>query len=256
VPEFAHLPQVLGEDKKKLSKRHGAASVMEYQAAGYLPEALFNFLALLGWNPGDDREQMTREEIIEAFSIEDISKKSSVFDMAKLEWLNGQYLHEKSAEELYDDVVEQFVEQGYLTHDEAEAQRGRILTIIDLLKERCRLVSDFGDMAAYFFRAPVGYDEKGMKKHFKGDVADRLEAIIDAFDAIPADTFTEQATEDALRELVEKLEVGAGKLIHPTRLAVTGVTYGPGLFELLEVVGKDEVMKRLRTALKYVHENV
>ena len=254
IPRFAHLPQVLGQDKKKLSKRHGAASVMEYRRMGFLPESVVNFLALLGWNPGDDREKMGVDELIDAFSIENISKKSSVFDMQKLEWLNGRYLHELEPEDILDLVMPLFIEAGYVTVDDSGAKRPYLAGVVSLLRERCRLLPEFVEQSGYFFADPESYSEKGVKKHFKNEeVADRLDTLADRYAAL--DDFTVDATEHVTRELCEELGTGAGKLIHPTRLAVTGVTFGPGLFEILALIGKERTVGRMKRAAAYIRES-
>jgi glutamyl-tRNA synthetase len=251
IPRFAHLPQVLGEDKKKLSKRHGAASVMEYKKLGFYPEAVVNFLAFLGWNPGDEREKMEIGELIESFTIPNISKKSSVFDMKKLEWLNGQFLRERPSEEIFVDVGPLYVNSGFVSEDGLTADRGYIMNVIDLLKVRCRLITDFEAQGGYFFHDPESYDEKGVRKVFmKEGAVECLENLSDAFDAIA--NFGEQEIEDAIRGLAEKMEVGGGKLIHPTRLAVSGMTGGPGLFEMLALIGKERVVQRMRRAVEYI----
>ena len=252
VPRFAHLPQVLGEDKRKLSKRHGAASVMEYRRLGFLPAAVVNFLALLGWNPDDDREKMTLDDLVAAFTIEGINKKSGVFDHQKLEWLNGQYLNDLSPDDLLPDVARILVERGLISADDAESRHDYLIRYIELMKERCRLITDFPDNAPYFFIDPDSYDAKGAKKHFKPDAADRLDLLADKFSSAPV--FTEEHLEAIVRSSAEELEVGAGKLIHPTRLAVSGVTFGPGLFELLETLGRKIVLHRMRRAATHVRE--
>ena len=255
IPRFCHLPQVLGEDKKKLSKRHGAASVVEYRRMGYLPDAVVNFLALLGWNPGDDREKMSREELIEAFSIDGLSKKSGVFDLKKLEWLNGQYVHDMDPEAVLDIIGPQMVDAGYVTTEELVSRRGFLLAVIVQLRERVRLLPEFVEKSAWYFRAPDQYDEKGVKKQFaKPGAEEILEQLADRFSTL--DDFTEAAAEDATRQMCEELEVGAGKLIHPTRLAVSGETGGPSLFAMLELIGRDEVVRRMRRAAAYIRENM
>ncbi|MFC1692194.1 glutamate--tRNA ligase [Candidatus Latescibacterota bacterium] len=251
IPRFAHLPQVLGPDKRKLSKRHGAASVMEYKNMGFLSASVVNFITLLGWNPGDDREKMSLEELVEAFSIEGISKKSSVFDNVKLEWLNGQYLNNLSPEELLESVGHLFIKSGFITQRCLTEKRDHIIKIIGLLKERCRLLKDFVKQGVYFFGEPNSYEEKGVKKHFRDETAaDRLEILADRFEAL--DIYTETTTENALRSLAEELNINCAKLIHSTRLAVTGVTHGPGLFELLTVLGKQMVVERMHRAAEYI----
>lgn len=253
IPTFAHLPQVLGADMKKLSKRHGAASVMEYRRMGYFPQAVVNFLALLGWNPGDDREKMDVDELINAFSIENISKKSGVFDLQKLEWLNGQYLNDLPPEDILSVAAPLFVEHGYVTEDEVDSRREYLLSIIEQLKERCRLITELPEMAGYFFIDPDTYEEKGVKKHFKTiEVAQRLEELADRFEAL--DTFTLESAEAAVRSYAGEKEIGAGKLIHPTRLSVSGVTYGPGLFDILVLLGRERTVARMRAGAAFIRQ--
>ncbi|MBN1295036.1 MAG: glutamate--tRNA ligase [Candidatus Latescibacteria bacterium] len=254
IPRFCHLPQVLGQDKHKLSKRHGAASVLEYEKMGFLPGAVVNFLALLGWAPGDDREKMTLDELIEAFSLDGLAKKSGVFDLQKLEWLNGQYLNDMPPEELLPLVSALFVEQGFIQKDEVDSRRDFLLGVIIQLKERCRLIPEFAEKGAFFFRAPESYDEKGERKYFNDiEVADRLEALADSFESL--EIFDEASTEAATRQVVVNYNIGVGKLIHPTRLAVTGMTTGPGLFELVTLIGKKPVVDRMRRAAEYIRKN-
>ena len=251
IPRFAHLPQVLGQDKKKLSKRHGAASVLEYRQMGFLPRAMVNFLALLGWAPGDDREKMTVEELIGAFSIEGLSKKSGVFDMQKLEWLNGQYLIDMPAAELLDTVGRLFAERGFIGVHEIEGRRGFLIEVITQLKPRCRLIPEFAERGPFYFRDPGSYEEKGVKKYFSNeDAAVRLEMLADAYEELSV--FDEPSTEEATRVTAEKIGINGATLIHLTRLAVTGLTYGPGLFEILALIGKETTVRRMRRAALYI----
>jgi len=209
-----------------------------------------NFIALLGWNPGDDREKMSREELIGAFSIEQVSKKSGVFDMQKLEWLNGRYLHEMSHDAIFDRVAPMFVGAGYVREEELGDKRDMLIGIVRLLRERCRLLPEFVERSGYFFHDPESYEEKGEKKHFKGDAADLLDLLADRFEKL--EPFTIESTEEAVRIVTEERGIGAGKLIHPTRLAVTGVTFGPGLFDVLVLVGKERTVARMRKAAAYI----
>ncbi len=248
IPRFAHLPQVMGPDKRKLSKRHGAVSVLEYKHRGFSPASLVNFLAFLGWNPGDDREKMDIKELIESFSIPGISKKSGVFDIQKLEWLNGQYISEQSSSAILDEIGPMFIERGFISETNGTNERQYILAVIDVIKKRCRLYTDFVRFGEYFFHDPVSYDEAGVRKHFEDSiVAERLTILANMFEEL--EPFTEQTIEDTLRKLAEKLEISGGTLIHPTRLAVTGMTKGPGLFELLALIGRVTVVSRLRKAV-------
>lgn len=253
IPRFAHLPQVLGPDKKKLSKRHGAASVMEYKKLGFYPEAVMNFLAFLGWNPGDEREKMELDELIESFSIPNVSKKSSVFDLKKLEWLNGQFLRERPTEDIFRDVAPLYVKSGFVSEDDLAGERDYIMNVIDLLKVRCRLITDFEAQGEYFFHDPTSYDEKGVRKVFmKPGAKECLERLSDIFETIK--TFDEQGIEDSVRALAEEMEVGGGKIIHPTRLSVSGTTGGPGLFEMLALIGKKRVVARMRRSAAFICE--
>lgn len=251
IPKFSHLPQVLGQDKRKLSKRHGAASVMEYQKRGFLAPALVNFLALLGWSPGDDREKMSLPELIQAFTVEAINKKSGVFDMQKLEWLNGQYLSE-TPDETIERLVEPFwVERGVISEDDLPGEREYLQRIVRLLKERCRVLPDFAEKSGYFFHDPESYEDKGVAKYFTGsEVPGRLKELADEFEKLAV--FDESSAERTVRELAEKYGIGAGKLIHPIRLAVTGVTFGPGLFDILVTIGRKRVIERLRAAVSFI----
>ncbi len=220
---------------------------------GFIPAAVVNFLAFLGWNPGDEREKMDIDELIESFSIADISKKSSVFDIKKLEWLNGQYLNELPSDEILEDVGPLFIKSGFISGTDLTDKHEYLLNVINLLKARCRLIPDFTARGEFFFKDPALYEEKGARKYFKNlTVSEHLEKLADIFDSL--DVFTEKEVEEATRNLAEKLDISGGKLIHPTRLAVTGMTIGPGLFELLSVVGKERVVSRMRRAVDFIRE--
>jgi glutamyl-tRNA synthetase len=248
-PSFAHVPVILSPEGGKLSKRKGAASVMDYKRAGYLPEALFNFLALVGWAPGDDREKMTRREIIEAFSLEKVSPKAAVFDEKKLEWLNGQYLQERPVESVIGEVVAAWKEMG-LVPPEASPGNERLGRIVALMKDRSRRVTDIAANSRYFFEEPTEYEEKAVRKHFKGEAGEVLAALKTRL--AHTEPFDEKTLEDTYRAYAEETGKGAGKLIHPTRLAVSGVSFGPGLFELLEALGKETVLRRMDTAIEWL----
>lgn len=251
-PRFAHLPLILGPDRRRLSKRHGAVSVTEYRERGYLPEAVVNFLALLGWSPGDEREILSREELIMAFSLEGISKSNAVFDEKKLEWMNGQYLNAKTPEELFPLVVQELNRAKLVDEEFVQDNREWLLRVIDLLKPRVRRLSDFPKLGDFFFRAPEEYEEKAVRKHWgEAEVAERLSLLATRLGQLDR-SFTATQVEEVVRALADELGVPAGKLIHPTRLAVTGRSFGPGLFEVLELVRKEEVVKRLKKAVEFI----
>ncbi len=254
TPTFAHLPLILGSDKQRLSKRHGAVSVGIYHEEGILPEALFNFLALLGWSPGDDREIMTREEIISAFSLDRVIKKGAVFDPEKLEWMNSQYFSSSTTERLIELVTPLLKEAGLFDPiflDERREWYGRVLT---LLKDRAHRLHDFIDHGAPFFMDDFEYDPAAVAKRWKSSsTVDYLIASRDALNRL--DPFSTETIEEAVRGLAEELGVSASKLIHPIRVAVTGRAVGPGLFELLEVLGKETASTRIDRAVEYLKQH-
>jgi len=243
-PAFAHLPVILSPDGGKLSKRKGAASVLDYKRGGFLPEALFNFLALLGWAPGDDREKMSIQEMIDAFSLEQVSAKASVLDEKKLEWMNGTYMAERSAESLLGDVVPAWKERGYDVADDYAVK------VIELMKGRSRRITELVDTSTYFFVDPITYDEKASKKCFNAEGAQRLGLISKAIEEIG--DFSGAKIEEVYRNLSESQSIPFGNLILPTRLSVSGESSGPGLFEMMEVIGKEKVLKRISAAIKII----
>ena len=246
-PRFAHLPLLLGEDKKKLSKRHGAVAVGDYRDRGIRPEAMVNFLALLGWSPDDGREIMTREELTQAFSLEGVGNRGAVFDHQKLEWMNGQYLSRLGADELWPDVERELRRRGWWCEEFAGAQRDWFRRLLDLLKARARTVTDLAEASAPYVADEFEVDPQAERKHFKDpEVAARLEALAAVLAKV--EPFTEPGLEAALRGEAEKLGVGAAKLIHPARVAVTGREVGPGVFEALALVGRERTLARLRRA--------
>jgi glutamyl-tRNA synthetase len=246
VPAFGHLPMILGADGKKLSKRHGATAVQEYERVGILPEALFNFLALLGWNPGDEREVMSREEIAGAFSLERVQKKSAVFDTTKLEWLNGQHLARRSSAELVPQVVARLKLP-------AEAWQGReawMERLIDLLKVRARTIEEIAEMAApYLSDDALEYEAESVAKHWAKEpvaVRERLERLRERLDQVE---WEHDALDRTTRGFAEELGLSVGKVIHPLRVAITGRQHSPGMFEVLVLLGKNRSLARLENAL-------
>jgi glutamyl-tRNA synthetase len=246
-PEFAHLPLILGPDRAKLSKRHGPVAVLDYREEGYLPEALVNFIALLGWSPGEDREILSREEMIAEFSLESVGKSGAIFDIEKLNWMNGVYLRRLSDEE-YLALAKPFLARAGVTQEQFEQCHGRRALLLE--KERARTLAELPALTEFFFRAPEVYDEKGERKWFRREgAADLLAEVRGTLEAVGE--FDVSHVEAALRGLGEKLG-GGGPVIHSTRLAVTGRTAGPGLFEVLAVLGKERSLKRLAAAERYV----
>jgi len=243
-PVFGHVPMINGPDGKKLSKRHGATAVGDYQHLGILPEAMRNFLALLGWSPGGDREILSMEELRSLFSLEGILKKPSVFDTTKLEWMNGQYLSAKTAEELYPIVQPQLAALGLNGSTDA------VLKAIAAVKTRSRTTLDVARQVAVRFDAKfVTFDDKATKEIAK-DPAGYRAALDASIAALQGVDWTPQGLEQALRAVADQRGVAAGKIFQPIRIALTGGTVSEPVNELLYVVGKEAALARLRESLK------
>ena len=250
-PRFAHLPLILGPDKKRLSKRHGAVSVTEYRDKGYLPEAMFNFLSLLGWSPGEGREKMTRDEMIAAFRLEDINKKGSVFDEQKLEWLNSQYINDLAPERIVALVRPQLEAAGLLSADieEGGARRAWFLKVITTLKARSKRLPDFVRDARPFLTDDFEYSEDAVKRYLGTD-GNRMRALRAAFETV--EPFTEEATEKALRALAESRGDKAADYIHPLRVALVGTAVSPGVFTILILIGKERALRRIDRLIAFL----
>jgi glutamyl-tRNA synthetase len=242
VPRFAHVPLILGADKKRLSKRHGATSVTEYRNQGYLPAAVVNFLALLGWSPGDDRELMSKAELIESFTLEGISGGNAVFNTEKLDWMNGQYIGRMTTDELASAVRPLLAAEGLDTNPVVRnpAAFGRLL---ELLRPRAKRLTDFAEQAAPLLREPAEYEPAAEKHLSVPGLADHLDALAGTLRTL--EPFAEGAAEAALRAVAAERNVKAGALIHATRVALTGRTTSPGLFEVMVLLGRETVLGRI-----------
>ena len=253
VPAFAHVPLILGTDKKRLSKRHGATSVTEYQRMGYLPQAMVNFLALLGWSPGNDRELLSRDELIAAFALENISGGNAVFNPEKLDWMNQQYIMRLSAAEL-GDMLQPLVAAADLWRDDyASGAREWYLSLVGLFQPRLTRLTSFVDEARPYLSDRLELDEAAVAKHLsKPELAAPMETLIATYRQLPA--FEKAALEIALRATAEQHGLKAGALIHATRVAVTGRAVSPGLFEVLELLGRERSLARLTAALSILRQ--
>lgn len=247
-PVFAHVPLILGTDGKRLSKRHGATAVGDYANEGILPEAMFNFLALLGWSPGDDREVMTIEELVEAFSAERILKASSVFDVDKLSWLNGKHLLAKPDVELLtelgDGLEARLGSRPAALEDDAFAA-----LLLEMLKPRVRTVDDLVEQSVPYVTDTFDFEEKAVAKHWAKDPENalkRLEGLQERFADVD---WTREGVEGVLRGYAEELGVGAGKVIHPLRVALTGRMASPGIFDVLVLLGRDRCLARVAAGI-------
>lgn len=248
LPQFAHASMILAPDRSKLSKRHGATSVQEFQAQGYLPEALINYLALLGWSSGDDQDIWDLQELVERFSLTGISRSPAIYDIEKLSWMNGHYLSAASSQRIADLLVNEARQRGYLNNDD---EQQKFQKIIALIKTRVKSVNDILDEAAYFFTDIQSYDEKGISKYFLKD--NSIALLQTALQICESNiTFIAEQLEGELRQKAEEMGIKASQLIHPIRLAISGRTATPGLFEVMEILGKDRCIDRIKKAILYV----
>jgi glutamyl-tRNA synthetase len=254
LPRFAHFPMIHGLDGKKLSKRHGATAVGDYQHLGILPQAMNNFLALLGWSPGGDREVMTMDEMVELFSEKGLLKKAAVFDTKKLEWMNGQHLSRLTGEALAPLALPTFVREGLLAEGDPAATSPDFYKLLDFVKERCRTLDDLVRLARpYFTSLPFSIDPALVESHLRKDAAVTRVLLADATSALEAlPEWTHVAMEPALRAVAERHGVAAGKLFQPMRIALTASTVSPGIFDVLVQLGREVSVLRLGEAVALV----
>jgi glutamyl-tRNA synthetase len=247
VPKFAHVPLILGQDKKRLSKRHGATSVSEYARQGFLPEAMFNFLALLGWSPGGDREIMTRDELIAAFSLEAISGGNAVFNTEKLDWFNQQHLFRLAPDELARRLKPWLEERGVWSDAYLDDRHAWFFAVLELLKPRAKRLDEFVTLGWFFWSDAIEYDDTAVEKHLRApDMDGHLQAVDAAITAL--ENYAAPDIEAALRNTAEARGVKAASLIHAVRVAVTGKTVSPGLFDVLALLGRSRVHARFAAA--------
>lgn len=244
-PVMAHLPLIMSPSGGKLSKRDAEDAgipvyVRDYQEEGYEPEALVNFLAFLGWNPGTEEEVFTLDGLVDAFSLERVGSSGVQFDLDKLQWFNQQHLREKSPAALAERA------RPYLDAADLNPNADYLEEVIALVQDRIHKIEEIATTNRFFFEDPETYEEKGVKKRWKDHSADLLEAYADALD--DADAFDADTVNTILRDLADEHDVGAGKIIHPTRLAVSGLSYGPSLFDMMVVLGRETCIRRMHRA--------
>lgn len=249
-PKFGHMPMILAPDRSKLSKRHGATSVEEFRAQGYLPEAIINYLTLLGWGPGDEREIFTLEETVKLFELEQMSKKAAVYDTKKLTWMNGQYLSELPLEKILPEAETFFIKDGLVTKEWLAENKEYFAKLVDTVRVRVKTLQEVADASAYFFKDVEAYDEKGVAKHFKPEATELLEKCIAALEA--DEVFDLTSTEAIYNKIAADNGLALGKVIHPTRLALTGRTVSPGMFDVMVLLGKEKTLARMRKAVEYI----
>ncbi len=248
MPKFAHLPMILGADKTRLSKRHGATSVMAYHEMGYLPDALVNYLVRLGWSYGD-QEVFTREELIKHFSFENVGKAAAVFNPEKLLWLNQQYIMSLSPESLTELVVP-FLRKENLVSEGQSIDMDWLARAVRTLQERSKTLMELAKLLRYYIVEYVEYDEKAKNKFLNGKSLGLLTELKEMLGGL-AD-FSHASIEGLFRSVVEKHGIKLGSLAQPVRVAMTGGTESPGIFEVLEVMGKDKTIKRLQMAIETI----
>ena len=242
IPEFAHVSMIHGSDKSKLSKRHGATSVNAYRENGYLPEAMINYLARLGWSYGDE-EIFSREELVEKFTLDNVGKSPAVFNPEKLLWLNAHYIKEKPAEELAELVLPLMRKEGY------NAQAGdKLSMIIEQLRERSKTLNDFVTQSYYFYNDDFSYDEKAKGKFLNRESIPVFNCIIQKLS--PIETFDHDSIYNAFEEVMNETGLKFGKIAQPTRVALTGGTVSPGIVEVAEILGKEKVVERIERAIR------
>jgi len=244
LPTFGHVPMVLGSDRTRLSKRHGAMSVTAYRDMGYLPDALINYLVRLGWSYGD-QEFFTRGELIEKFSLKNIGRSAGIFDTEKLLALNADHIKATPPDKLVRPLAPFLKAKGY------SVQEGPFIeSVIRTLNARSKTLKDMADDAGFYFTDTVSYDEKAAKKFLKLPSLEPLQLLVEKLEAL--DDFKEADLENAFMAVMEKTGLKLGKIAQPVRVALTGRTASPGIFEIIEIIGKDRVLSRIRDAIRFI----
>lgn len=250
-PKFAHASLILGPDRAKLSKRHGAVSVLEYRERGFLPEAMLNFIALLGWSPGEDKEILSIEELIDRFTLEGIVRNPAIFDLQKAEWMNGVYIRASDLDRIAALCLPYLQEAGYVSENPGPQEFAYVREVVGLEQERLKVLSEIVEITEFFFKDQPDYDEKGMNKWLRRDyVPGLLEKLISALEGL--DEFSIDKIDATVRSVGEEMGITGGQIIHPIRMAVTGRTVGPGLFETMAVLGRERVLVRLNRTLSTI----
>jgi glutamyl-tRNA synthetase len=254
LPRFAHVPMILAPDRSKLSKRHGATAVAEYRAMGILPEALVNYLALLGWSPPDGEEFFDLDTAAAAFDLDRVQRTAAIYDLKKLVWMNAQYLKRLPEDQVVNAVKPFLGAHGIDPEHPAVQPATDLKGAVRLTRDRAHTLDELAEAMSFLYRPVTTYDEKGVAKYFLPEAAGRLEALADAVAGV--DPWTAEALEVRYGELAEAWGLARAQLIHPTRLALTGRTVGPGLFDLMAALGRAEALDRLRRAGRYIRHHV
>jgi glutamyl-tRNA synthetase len=258
LPTYAHVPMILAPDRSKLSKRHGATSVEEFRSLGYLPEALINYMALLGWSPGaadEESDIFSLEQMINLFNLDKVSKTAAIYDTGKLTWMNGQYIRDYNLDRLTDAARPFYRERGLLAKTAGESDLKYLKKVIDVVRERAKTLVELADISFYFYEDVFSFDQKSVKKvFFKEGSANLLLQVSGLMKALSR--FDRQSTEALINDYCLKNDISTGKVIQPVRLAVTGLPGGPGLFEIMELLGRDRTIKRLERAAAFIKDEL
>lgn len=247
LPQFAHLPLLLNPDKSKLSKRQGDVAVEDYRQKGYLKEALVNFVAFLGWNPGDEREICSLDELVSEFSLERVGKAGAVFNVEKLDWLNAQHLRRKSDQEILV-MLREHLEKSSFNH--MRFDDSYLIAVIGAMRERVSFVKDFVVKSPYFFEPPNQYDREMIDRRWKKETPFQLRKVVEVFSRL--ENPLKEDYEEGLKKATESLGIKNSDLIHQLRLAVSGMGVGPGLYDILSILGKEETIRRITSAIETI----
>ena len=252
LPRFGHVSMILGPDKKKLSKRHGAQSVMEYQKMGYLPQAVVNYLVRLGWSYGD-QEEFTQEELIEKFTLEAVGKSAAAINPGKLDWLNAQYMKRMDRDALAGEVLPFLRSKGYLTHEPAGQEMELLKKAVQSLRERAKTLVEMADLMEFYFLHEVVYEQKASEKFLKQEALSVFEEIIRFLSTM--ENLDKESCHRVIQEFAERRGEPLVRIAQPLRVALTGKTVSPPIDEVIEALGKDEVVKRIQRAMKYIEKS-
>ena len=244
-PQFSHISMILGQDKSRLSKRHGATSALAYRDMGYLPDAMINYLARLGWSHGD-QEIFSREELIKYFSFDSVNTSAAIFDADKLSWVNEQYIQSTPPEELAQHLEPHLVKTGILSGDHGLSPQ-EIAKVIPCLNQRAKTLVEMAEKSAFFFKKEVEFDEKARNKFLTEDARPLLKKVIAGFSTL--DDFSAENIETLFKKIVEEEGMKLGKLAQPVRVALTGTTVSPGIYDVILLLGKEETLKRLQNVV-------
>lgn len=249
--QFAHVAMILAPDRSKLSKRHGATSVEEFREQGFLAPAIVNYLTLLGWSPGGEQEIFTPKETMEKFCLDKVSKNAAIYDTKKLTWINGQYINSMNLDDITREAIPFLLRKGLITEQQAAENYGTIRAVTAVVRDRVKTLVELTESVEYYFRDVTEYDEQGQRKYFSSPaVAKLLGKALERLEQV--EFFDVTHTEEAYKQLVEELGIKAGEIIHPTRLALTGRTVSPGLFDVMALLGKDCCLMRLKQAITFI----